>query len=109
MLLWLYQTQLFGEQHLSLSSRCSRVRDKHCGTLRTTRVEVAHAMVHGGPYPATTFSYTTSVGSNAVYRFTRAVCYQNSPQQLLPAELKNENPQHIWRQINGAYTNEAIV
>ena len=74
-----------------------------------TGVEVTHAMVHGGPYPATTASNTTSVGSNAIYRFTHAVCYQNSPQQLLPEALKNENPQHIWRQVNGAYNNEAIV
>ncbi len=74
-----------------------------------TGVEVTHAMVHGGPYPATTFSNTTSVGSNAIYRFTRAVCYQNSPQQLLPDALKNENPLHIMRQVNGAYNNEAIV
>ncbi len=73
-----------------------------------TGVEVTHAMVHGGPYPATTNSQTTSVGSNAIYRFTRAVCYQNSPQQLLPNALKNENPLHIWRQVNGGLGNDAI-
>ncbi len=74
-----------------------------------TGVEVTHAMVHGGPFPATTSSQTTSVGSNAIYRFTRAVCYQNSPQQLLPHALKNENPLHIWRQVNGGFSNDAIV
>jgi NADP-dependent aldehyde dehydrogenase len=73
-----------------------------------TGVEVTHAMVHGGPYPATTDSRTTSVGTNAIYRFTRAVCYQNYPNNLLPDALKNENPLKIWRKINGTFTNESI-
>ncbi|MEP7106764.1 MAG: aldehyde dehydrogenase (NADP(+)) [Ferruginibacter sp.] len=70
-----------------------------------TGVEVTHAMVHGGPYPATTNSQSTSVGSNAIYRYTRAVCYQNSPQQLLPDALKNKNPLNIWRRVNGVLVN----
>jgi 2,5-dioxopentanoate dehydrogenase len=49
-----------------------------------TGVEVSHAMVHGGPYPATTDSRVTSVGTTSIYRFTRPVCYQNIPQGLLP-------------------------
>ena len=73
-----------------------------------TGVEVTHAMVHGGPYPATTDARSTSVGTTAIYRFTRAVCYQNSPQDLLPAALKNENPSQIWRQVNGKFTNGNI-
>jgi 2,5-dioxopentanoate dehydrogenase len=73
-----------------------------------TGVEVTHAMVHGGPYPATTDSKFTSVGSNAIYRFTRPVCYQSIPQKYLPGELKDENPLSIWRIVNGAYTNAAI-
>jgi 2,5-dioxopentanoate dehydrogenase len=44
-----------------------------------TGVEVSHAMVHGGPYPATTDSRVTSVGTTSIYRFTRPVCYQNMP------------------------------
>jgi NADP-dependent aldehyde dehydrogenase len=66
-----------------------------------TGVEVCHAMVHGGPYPATTDSRTTSVGTLAIHRFTRPVCYQNFPQSLLPAELKDDNPLSIWRLVNG--------
>jgi NADP-dependent aldehyde dehydrogenase len=66
-----------------------------------TGVEVCHAMVHGGPYPATTDSRTTSVGTLAIHRFTRPVCYQNFPQGLLPAELKDDNPLGIWRLVNG--------
>ncbi len=49
-----------------------------------TGVEVCHAMVHGGPYPATTDSRVTSVGTASIYRFTRPVCYQNIPHALLP-------------------------
>jgi NADP-dependent aldehyde dehydrogenase len=44
-----------------------------------TGVEVSHAMVHGGPFPATTNSRSTSVGTTSIYRFTRPVCYQNFP------------------------------
>jgi len=74
-----------------------------------TGVEVSHAMVHGGPFPATTDSKTTSVGTAAIYRFTRPVCYQNMPQSLLPEELKNENSLKIFRMINGEITDKDIV
>jgi len=73
-----------------------------------TGVEVTHAMVHGGPYPATTDSRTTSVGTNAIYRFTRAVCYQGFPHSVLPNALQNENPLNIWRKVNGGLTREAV-
>ncbi|MCU7550167.1 aldehyde dehydrogenase (NADP(+)) [Chitinophagaceae bacterium LB-8] len=66
-----------------------------------TGVEVCHAMVHGGPFPATTDSRTTSVGTLAIHRFTRPVCYQDFPQSLLPAELKDDNSLSIWRLVNG--------
>ena len=66
-----------------------------------TGVEVTHAMVHGGPYPATTDSRSTSVGTTAIYRFTRPVCYQDFPDFLLPAELKEDNPLQILRTVNG--------
>lgn len=54
-----------------------------------TGVEVAESMVHGGPYPASTFVGTTSVGTTAIQRFLRPVCYQNIPTELLPAELQH--------------------
>lgn len=66
-----------------------------------TGVEVCHAMVHGGPYPATTDSRSTSVGTAAILRFSRAVCYQGFPQDLLPDELRDANPLSIWRTIDG--------
>lgn len=73
-----------------------------------TGVEVSHAMVHGGPYPATSDSRTTSVGTAAVFRFTRPVCYQSFAGFLLPDELKDGNPLGIWRLVNGVRTNEII-
>ncbi|MBX2876360.1 MAG: aldehyde dehydrogenase (NADP(+)) [Saprospiraceae bacterium] len=73
-----------------------------------TGVEVCNAMVHGGPYPATTAPGTTSVGTNAIKRFARPVCYQDFPQSLLPNALKDQNPEGIWRLVNGAWTNNAI-
>lgn len=66
-----------------------------------TGVEVCHAMVHGGPYPATTDSRSTSVGTKAIDRFARQVCYQNFPDALLPDELKQDNPLQIMRLVNG--------
>lgn len=66
-----------------------------------TGVEVGHAMVHGGPYPATSDGRTTSVGTRAIFRFTRQVCFQDFPNSALPAELKEENPLGIWRMIDG--------
>jgi 2,5-dioxopentanoate dehydrogenase len=69
-----------------------------------TGVEVCHAMVHGGPYPASTDSRTSSVGSQAIFRFARPVCYQDFPDSSLPAELKNSNPSQIWRMVDGNFT-----
>lgn len=66
-----------------------------------TGVEVGHAMVHGGPFPATSDSRTTSVGTLAINRFLRPVSYQNLPQEILPAPLQDSNPWHLNRRING--------
>jgi NADP-dependent aldehyde dehydrogenase len=66
-----------------------------------TGVEVGHAMVHGGPFPATSDSRTTSVGTLAINRFLRPVAYQNIPQELLPAPLQDENPWQVNRLIDG--------
>jgi len=66
-----------------------------------TGVEVCHAMVHGGPYPSTSDGRSTSVGSNAIFRFTRLVCYQGFPDSALPEDLKDANPLGIWRMVDG--------
>ncbi|GGY00791.1 2,5-dioxovalerate dehydrogenase [Litchfieldella qijiaojingensis] len=66
-----------------------------------TGVEVCHAMVHGGPYPATSDARTTSVGSAAIQRFLRPVCYQNLPAGLLPEALQDGNPLGVSRLVDG--------
>jgi 2,5-dioxopentanoate dehydrogenase len=66
-----------------------------------TGVEVGHAMVHGGPFPATSDTRTTSVGTLAINRFLRPVAYQNLPQELLPAPLQDANPWQLNRRIDG--------
>jgi NADP-dependent aldehyde dehydrogenase len=71
-----------------------------------TGVEVSHAMVHGGPYPATSDSRSTSVGSRAIERFLRPVCYQNVPKSLLPSAIIDDNPDHLWRRIDGRLTQD---
>jgi NADP-dependent aldehyde dehydrogenase len=71
-----------------------------------TGVEVAPAMVHGGPYPATSDSRFTSVGAAAIFRFARPVCFQNFPDAQLPSELQTANPLGIQRIIDGVPTRE---
>jgi NADP-dependent aldehyde dehydrogenase len=66
-----------------------------------TGVEVSHAMVHGGPFPSTSDSRSTSVGASAIDRFVRPVCYQDVPSYLLPESLADDNPQKIARVVNG--------
>ena len=64
--------------------------------------------MHGGPYPSLSDGRTTSVGSNAIYRFTRLVCFQNYPDAALPTELRNANPLGLSRLVNGTRSNSAI-
>lgn len=70
-----------------------------------TGVEVCHSMVHGGPFPATSDGRSTSVGTHAITRFTRLIAYQDSPQSLLPQELKDGNPLGVSRLEDGAIQN----
>lgn len=71
-----------------------------------TGVEVCPSMHHGGPYPATTNSQSTSVGTLAIKRFVKPICYQNFPQELLPVELQNVNYKAIWRLIDNQMTRD---
>jgi len=73
-----------------------------------TGVEVCLSMHHGGPFPASTDSRFTSVGADGIKRFARPVCFQNWSNDLLPAELKNENPSAIWRTINNELTKSSL-
>jgi NADP-dependent aldehyde dehydrogenase len=73
-----------------------------------TGVAVTHAMQHGGPYPATSASLHTSVGTTAIRRFLRPVAWQNAPAALLPPALRDENPLGIWRLVEGRLTRAAL-
>jgi 2,5-dioxopentanoate dehydrogenase len=73
-----------------------------------TGVEVALSMHHGGPYPATTDSRFTSVGADGIKRFARPICFQNWSNELLPVELKNENPLGLWRTVNNELTKNPV-
>jgi alpha-ketoglutaric semialdehyde dehydrogenase len=73
-----------------------------------TGVEVAHAMQHGGPWPATTDPRATSVGTAATLRFARPVCFQDVPDAALPEELRDANPRGIWRLVDGRLTKDPV-
>ncbi|MBT0665536.1 aldehyde dehydrogenase (NADP(+)) [Geobacter pelophilus] len=69
-----------------------------------TGVEVCDAMVHGGPFPATADGRSTSVGTLAIDRFLRPVCYQGYPHSLLPEALQDGNPYGLRRLVNGKWS-----
>jgi NADP-dependent aldehyde dehydrogenase len=97
------------EEELSTNRELLRILETKVGRLLfngfPTGVEVCHAMVHGGPYPATSDGRSTSVGTRAIFRFTRQVCFQSFPNAALPDELKDENPLGIWRLMDGRLVN----
>jgi NADP-dependent aldehyde dehydrogenase len=94
----------------TLSESLIRVLQEKAGRIvwnsYPTGVEVSPSMHHGGPYPATTDSRFTSVGTAAIQRFARPVCYQGLPQAMLPAELQDVNSRKIWRMVNGNLTKD---
>jgi len=98
-------TILGDEEDLAANRELIRILEQKAGRLIfngfPTGVEVTHAMVHGGPYPATSDSRFTSVGSLAIYRFARPVCFQGFPQAMLPPELQDANPLGIRRLRDG--------
>jgi len=71
-------------------------------------VEVCPSMHHGGPCPATTDVHFTSVGTAAIKRFARPICFQNFPDEALPVELRNKNTRGIWRLIDGQLTRDDV-
>jgi len=98
-------TLLGTEEELVACSDLVKILETKVGRLLfngyPTGVEVCHAMVHGGPYPATSDGRSTSVGSQAIFRFVRPVCFQNFPDSMLPDELKSNNPLNILRMMDG--------
>ncbi|MDO6745339.1 aldehyde dehydrogenase (NADP(+)) [Tenacibaculum soleae] len=74
-----------------------------------TGVEVCESMTHGGPYPASSDSRFTAVGTESIKRWIRPFSYQDWPNELLPDELKNENPLNISRRVNNERTKQQIL
>jgi NADP-dependent aldehyde dehydrogenase len=96
------------DEDIAKAGKLIRVLEEKVGRILfngyPTGVEVCHAMVHGGPYPATSDTRTTSVGTKAIHRFVRPVCYQDCPDAALPEELRKGNPLGIMRLVNGSLT-----
>jgi len=74
-----------------------------------TGVEVSPAMNHGGPYPASTDLRSTSVGTAAIHRFARPLCYQDADPSVLPPELRDGNVRGIWRLLDGRFTRDDVA
>jgi len=74
-----------------------------------TGIEVCPSMHHGGPYPATTHSGFTSIGTASIERFVRPICYQGFPDAALPDELKDNNQKGILRLVDNTYTREDVL
>lgn len=95
------------EQEIAKHSNLTNILVEKAGRLIVngvpTGVEVCPSQNHGGPFPATTDSRFTAVGTDALRRFVRPVAYQNFPDSLLPDELKEANPLKIWRLYNGEW------
>lgn len=95
-------------QHGSLVRALERIAGRLVFNGYPTGVEVTHAMHHGGPYPAATDVRSTSVGTAALERFVRPVCFQDAPVAVLPPELRDDNPLGVWRLVDGELTREAL-
>jgi NADP-dependent aldehyde dehydrogenase len=91
----------------AIAARLLPVMERKAGRLIVngwpTGVEVSHAMVHGGPYPATSDGRSTSVGTLAIDRFLRPVCYQDFPDSLLPTELRREQARPYVHRLDGRF------
>jgi NADP-dependent aldehyde dehydrogenase len=88
----------------TLENRCGRLVFNSF----PTGVDVCHAMVHGGPFPATSDGRSSSVGTLAIDRFTRVVAWQGFPESELPEALHHANPLNIWRLVDGERRRDAI-
>jgi len=101
------------EQEMRNNGQLVEILKDKCGRFVVngvpTGVEVALSMHHGGPFPATTDSRFTSVGADGIKRFARPICFQNWSNDLLPQELKNENPLGLWRTVNNELTKQPIT
>lgn len=97
------------EQHAPLIRQLARKVGQLIVNSVPTGVEVSPAMQHGGPYPASTDSRSTSIGTASLDRFVRPICFQGFPEGALPPELHDANPLGIWRLIDGVMSKDAIA
>ena len=101
------------DEELREHSRLVAILERKVGRLIfngfPTGVEVGHAMQHGGPYPACTDARSTSVGTAAIARFARPVCFQDFPDASLSAALRNRNALGIWRLVDGSMTRADVA
>ena len=100
------------EEDLAANQKLISILQQKAGRLLfngfPTGVEVCPSMHHGGPYPATTYAHFTSVGTAAIQRFTRPLCWQNFPDPTLPVELRNKNERGIWRLVDGKMSKQDL-
>jgi len=96
------------EQHTNLVRILEQKAGRVIFNSFPTGVEVCPAMTHGGPYPATSDSHFTSVGTAAILRFARPVSYQGFPQSALPPQLRDSNELNLWRLVNNQVTREPL-
>ena len=99
-------------EDLKENARLIRILERKVGRIIFngfgTGIEVCPSMHHGGPYPAATHSFFTSIGTAAIYRFVRPVCYQGFPDECLPEPIQNKNASAAWRMVDGKITQEAV-
>jgi len=93
-------------KHKSLIQNITNIAGRVILNNVPTGVEVVQSMQHGGPFPATSDSRFTSVGTGAIKRFVRPVSWQNWAHELLPDELKDGNPLEIWRLVDNKWSKE---
>jgi NADP-dependent aldehyde dehydrogenase len=100
--IWAEEEELNNKLYLInlLEEKCGRMLYKGV----PTGVEVGYAMQHGGPYPSTSDSRSTSVGVYAIKRFARPIAFQDMPDILLPDALREDNPLGIWRTVDGVFS-----
>ncbi|MCH7401317.1 aldehyde dehydrogenase (NADP(+)) [Belliella kenyensis] len=99
---------IWGEDsELEQSAELITILEEKCGRILfkgvPTGVEVGFAMQHGGPFPSTSDSRSTSVGAYAIKRFARPIAFQDMPEKFLPDALKESNPLEIWRTVDGEF------
>ncbi|MEC7224532.1 MAG: aldehyde dehydrogenase (NADP(+)), partial [Verrucomicrobiota bacterium] len=91
-----------------LISKIGKFAGRVCINSFPTGIEVCDSVHHGGPYPATTDAQHTSIGTAGISRWGRPISFQGTPEELLPDELKSDNPLGLMRLVDGAWTKDSV-